>query len=188
MGEAHKTVEEFKVEVIGGKQIIMMSPAFSNHNLVKDNVLSLFRAYLKGHICIPIGDGHKLVLEEGGYVIPDFFVLCDRSKRRKDGVYGAPDLIVEVLSLSTREYDKGEKKDLYERSGVKEYWLIEPDLRIIETYFLRDGRYVLNGVYGIPDELEAEEDKVKIAQEFKVGIFPELLIKLEDVFEYVINW
>jgi len=187
MSQVHMP-KEYKTEIINGNKILMMSPAFSNHNSVKNVILRIFGVYLKGNICMPFGDGEKLVLEEGGYVIPDFFVLCDRSKRRKDGVYGAPDLVVEVLSLSTREYDRGAKKDLYESSGVKEYWLIEPDLRIIETYILIEGRYKLNGVYGIPDELESEEDKAKIAQEFTVGIFPELSIKLEEVFEYVVNW
>jgi len=119
--------EDFKVEIINGKEIVMMAPASDNHNVVKNTIFGLFFICLKNSICTPYADGSKVVLEENGYVIPDVFILCDKSKRRKDGIHGFLDLIVEVLSPSTAEIDKGDKKDLYERAGVKEYWIVEAD-------------------------------------------------------------
>jgi Uma2 family endonuclease len=56
---------------------------------------------------------------------------------------GAPDLVIEVLSPSTAKRDKGYKFQLYQRVGVKEYWLMNPDLQLIEIWALQDGRYVL---------------------------------------------
>ena len=187
MSEVYR-LDNLKVEVINGKKIVMMAPAYSNHNMVKNNVFHVFKTYLKGNICLPFGDGEKVVLEEDGYVIPDFFVLCDRSKYKRGGVYGAPDLVAEVLSPSTGLFDRGVKKDLYQRAGVKEYWIIDPDARSVEIYLLKNNTYVLSSIYRIPAEYESPEDKVKEPSEFAVGLFPDFIVSLSDIFEHVMDW
>jgi len=58
-------------------------------------------------------------------------------------VIGAPDLVIEILSKSTAVYDKGAKKDNYEKNGVREYWLIDPRNKSIEVYDLSQQRYQL---------------------------------------------
>ena len=115
--------EELRVEMIGGVKYVNFAPAFSNHNIVKNNIYRIFANHLCNNICLPFGGGEKLVLEEDSYVIPDFLVLCDRNKLKRDGVYGAPDLIAEVISPATVKIDRGEKKELYQRAGVGEYWI-----------------------------------------------------------------
>ena len=177
----------YKVEIINGIEIVMVAPPFLNHNVVKDNVLHIFRNHLKNNICRPFGDNVKVVLEENSYVIPDFFVVCDKSKRQRDGIHGAPDLIVEVLSPSTEKIDRGEKKDLYQRVGIKEYWIIEPNKKVIEVYLLKSSVYVLDAVYRIPAEYEPIEDKEKEPLEFDVSSFNELTVRLCDVFEDVVT-
>jgi len=177
-----------KTEMINGIEIIMMSPPFLNHNVVKDNVLHIFRSHLKNNICRPYGDNVKVVLEDDSYVIPDFFVVCDKSKRKRDGIHGAPDLIAEVLSPSTEKTDRGEKKDLYQRVGVKEYWIIEPNKKVIEVYLLKGNVYVLNAVYRIPADYEPTEDKEKEPLEFEVSSFKGLTVQLCDVFEDVVAY
>ena len=179
--------EEYKVEILAGKKIVMMSPPFSNHNAVKGNIHWIFKSYLRNNVCIPIPDGQKLVLEADGYVVPDFFVLCDRKKYKKNGVYGSPDLVVEVVSPKTKKYDRGEKKDLYQRSGIGEYWIVEPDDRSIEIYLLKGGVYLLDAVYRIPDKDEPAEEVENEPKEFRTNLFKDLVIKLEDVFENVIT-
>jgi len=155
--------------------------------LVAGVVHQIFRSYLRGNICIAFPDGQKLVLENNdGYVVPDLFVLCDRSKYKRDGVYGAPDLVVEVISPKTRKYDRGDKKDLYQHAGVGEYWLVEPDGRSIEIYLLKDGSYALDGVYRIPDENEDPEDIENEPKEFRAHLFNDLVVSLDDVFENVV--
>ena len=181
---------EVKTEVINGVEM-MSPPAFSNHNHVKLNTALVFKIYLKNSVCIPFGDGEKVIFpsqKEGDYVVPDFFVLCDRSKHKKDGVYGAPELIVEVLSPGTAKYDRGEKKDLYQLNGVKEYWIIEPNNKSIEVYLLKNGIYKLDDIYRIPDDDEHNEDIENAKTNFSVGLFPDMIVNLEDIFEYVNTW
>jgi len=191
MSELQHKLAEIKTEVINGQEIMISPPAFVNHNHVKGNIHHIFKTYLKGNICIPISDGTKLVLEpskKDDYVVPDFFVICDRTKQKRDGVYGTPDLIVEVISPSTEFYDRGIKKNLYQKSGVKEYLLIDPDKKSVEVYILRDGAYDLDAIYRIPADYEYEEEKEKAITTFSVNLFPDMVINLEDVFEYVNVW
>jgi Uma2 family endonuclease len=69
-------------------------------------------------------------------VQPDLLVVCDGSKIRSNGIWGAPDLVAEILSPSTSRKDLREKYDLYQRSGVGEYWVIDPVGRWLQQYVL----------------------------------------------------
>lgn len=55
---------------------------------------------------------------------------------KKGSLYGAPDLVIELLSPSTAKFDLEEKKDVYERCGVKEYWIVNPAIKSVQGYFL----------------------------------------------------
>lgn len=75
-------------------------------------------------------------------VQPDLFVVCDKSKITEQGIVGAPDWIVEVLSPATASRDQVTKRALYEAEGVREYWLVHPIDRILTRYRLgAEGRY-----------------------------------------------
>ncbi len=75
-------------------------------------------------------------------VQPDLVIVCDASKLDERGCRGAPDFVVEVLSASTAARDQIAKLDLYERHGVREYWLIHPIERVVTVYRRGDdGRY-----------------------------------------------
>ncbi|MEM9457088.1 MAG: Uma2 family endonuclease [Myxococcota bacterium] len=75
-------------------------------------------------------------------VQPDILVVCDQSKLDDRGCRGAPDFVVEVLSRSTAAHDQIIKRDLYERHGVREYWLVHPIDQIVTVYRLgSNGRY-----------------------------------------------
>jgi Uma2 family endonuclease len=71
-------------------------------------------------------------------------------------VEGAPDLVVEVLSPSNWLDDRREKYEVYETTGVREYWIVDPDLRVVEVYMLRDGVYVLLGKFGPGDTIRSQ--------------------------------
>ena len=71
-------------------------------------------------------------------VQPDVLVVCDRSKVIKRCIYGAPDLIIEVLSPSTRRKDMTVKLSKYSTAGVREYWLVDPDRKKIVVYDLEN--------------------------------------------------
>jgi Uma2 family endonuclease len=65
---------------------------------------------------------------------PDIVVVCDPSKMDKSGIRGAPDFIIEVLSPSTACFDQIEKRQAYERAGVREYWLIDISGGVLTIY------------------------------------------------------
>jgi Uma2 family endonuclease len=69
-------------------------------------------------------------------VQPDVFVVCDEGKINDQSIQGAPDLVIEVLNPTTSRKDRWEKKALYERSGVLEYILINPEGQYVERYLL----------------------------------------------------
>ncbi len=78
-------------------------------------------------------------------VQPDILVVCDPGKLDDDGCNGAPDWVIEILSPSTSYKDENEKLLLYEKYGVREYWIIQPGAKMVFIYELDE-----NGVYKKP--------------------------------------
>lgn len=182
-----KYADEIWTELLDGK-ITFMSPRPSvNHHDVMINITNIFKNYLKGKQCKAYGDGVDIYLTEKDRVIPDVMIVCNRDIIKTNGIYGAPNLIVEVLSPSTAKNDKGYKKNLYEKCGVSEYWIIEPTTKSIEVYLLKDGIYQLDNLYNIyPDymlEKMTDEEKAQIPTEFKTSLYDDMIIRLDDVFE-----
>jgi len=104
-------------------------------------------------------------------VQPDIIVVCDKEKITRRGCCGAPDLVVEILSPSSTKRDIKDKRRLYQRYGIKEYWIVDPVNKRVDIYKLNE-----DGKYGFPD-VYAEDDKIK------VGIFnDELEIDLTVIF------
>jgi Uma2 family endonuclease len=85
-------------------------------------------------------------LDEGNILQPDILYVCAERKDQivKACVEGAPDLVVEILSPSTGYYDLRQKKDIYEKYGVKEYIIVDPIEQSVELYALKDGAYYLH--------------------------------------------
>jgi len=164
-----------RIELING-QIYLMTPPSTMHQRVLREIFTIFSVYLKGKkceaFCAPFGVKFTEKNEKDikTVVEPDIVVVCDKSKLDNEGCKGAPDLIVEITSPSTARRDRVEKFNLYEKNGVKEYWIIEPDLKIVNVFILQE-----NNRYGRP-EIYTEEDKIK------VSIFDNLVIDLKDVF------
>ena len=85
-------------------------------------------------------------------VQPDLLVVCDKSKIDSRGLKGAPDFIIEILSPGSAVKDMKEKLALYEKHGVKEYWVIHPDETVIEVFLLQKNKcYGKPGVYSFSD-------------------------------------
>jgi Uma2 family endonuclease len=81
-------------------------------------------------------------------VQPDILVVCDPAKLNEKGCRGAPDWVIEILSPSTSKKDLAEKHDLYERHGVREYWVVDPGNRFVLVFLPgADGRYGDGVVY-----------------------------------------
>ncbi|WP_375438262.1 Uma2 family endonuclease [uncultured Hymenobacter sp.] len=103
-------------------------------------------------------------------VQPDICVVCDPTKLDDKGCLGSPDWIIEILSPSTAAYDTKEKFDLYEESGVTEYWIVFPGEKSIAAYVLENGRYQARGTYFAPGDMP-------------VHTLPGLQLQWERVFE-----
>jgi Uma2 family endonuclease len=177
--------EERREELIGGK-VVMMAPASAEHVYTAGSIYNIFKNYLKGKNCIPFSDGLLVHLTDDNKFVPDMMVVCDRSKIKSDGVHGAPDLVVEVLSPSTAKDDRTRKKEVYEACGVPEYWLVSPTDKSIEVYLLESGKYILHDVYTVrPDWVLAQmtdEERSAVVTEFKCHLYDDLLIRLDDIF------
>lgn len=173
-------------ELIGGKFVAMSPSPAINHNRVIGNIYRIFAHYLNGRRCEPFADGVDVYLTEEDRFIPDMMVVCDPDKVKADGVYGAPDLVVEVLSPSTAKNDKWYKKNAYEASGVPEYWIVNPADCSIEVYRLQNGGYVLDNLYTYYRQAEwddlTEEERARLVTEFKCHLYDDFTIRLEDIF------
>lgn len=183
--------DEWPEEIIGG-EVVMMAPPKSAHNRIKRNISTIFDVFLTGRRCeyLPDGEGLFLAEDEDEY-IPDGMVVCDPEKVREDGVYGAPDLVLEVLSPGTARYDRGRKWNVYEKCGVREYWIVDPVSRTLEQYILTDGRFALRDVYHKYSARDWErmkpEERDAVVKEFKCSLFDDLTIRVDDVFDRVLT-
>ena len=178
--------DERREEVLNGTVIAMSPSPTWNHITAAGNIYGIFRNYLSGRKCTPIQDGFDLHLTEKDVFIPDMMVVCDRSKIKRNGVYGAPDLVVEILSPSTAKNDRGYKKGVYEACGIPEYWIVDPSQKSIEVYLLQNERYVLDNIYTLYSTEELEEmtgeEKAVVFTEFKCHLYDDLTLRLEDIF------
>lgn len=177
--------EDWAEELIGGK-LVMMSPASVNHVFISSNIYHIFRSYLRGKKCVPIADGAMVYLTDENRFVPDMMVVCDRSKIKHNGVHGAPDLVVEVLSPSTAKNDRFYKKDIYAKCGVREYWIVSPSEKSIEIYYGNGQDFIFHDIYSLYEdwmlEQMSEEKRASVATRFKCSLYDDLEISLYDIF------
>lgn len=103
-------------------------------------------------------------------VQPDILVVCDPAKITDRNIRGAPDWIIEVLSPATARHDHLTKRDLYQRAGVREYWLVHPVDRVMTVYVLKEGQF---------DNPEIAD----MAGERSPTIFPEMVIRWQPILD-----
>lgn len=131
------------VQLIQNKLIISPSP-LTAHQQVLLNIAYQLKDYIKKHstgeVFIAPYDVH---LDEENVYQPDILFIAKENlhKIKENGFYGAPDLVIEILSPSTAQYDKKEKKAVYEKYGVKEYWIVDPKTKSAEGFSLKDGKF-----------------------------------------------
>jgi len=127
-------------DLIGGARVVTPSPARRRQQLSLRLVLSV-GTYLRGR---PLGELYPapadVVLSDVDVVVPDIlFVSNERAAILQDRVLGAPDLVVEILSPHTRGVDEVTKRLLYDRAGVREYWIVDPEPGRIAIHRRADG-------------------------------------------------
>ena len=175
--------ERRKDEKIDGV-IYDMSPSPGyRHCIINGNIYTIIRQGLKSSICLVSMENldfkyHPDINDD--YLCPDIMVMCDR-KHLKGGAYsGVPKFIAETLSHSTAKRDRTEKKDIYEKAGVEEYWIVSP-LGSVEIYYLQEGKYVLEQNYMLQDD--KEEKDYNADTEICLRAFPHIKMTLGEIFE-----
>jgi len=148
-----------RYELIDG-YAYLMSPAPSFlHQEVLVNLLTKLANHLEGKPCKALPAPLDVRLNPEGdddtVVQPDITVICDESKITKDGIVGAPNLVVEILSPSTAVYDRVVKMQKYLKFAVPEYWIVDPELKTIQVHLLRGNEYIIR-VYAIGNTIESE--------------------------------
>ncbi len=157
-----------------------MSPAPSvNHQRIAGKLFRPLSTHLQGKTCEVFFSPFDIRLSEQNdvsdnyvetVVQPDIVVICDKAKLDDRGCNGAPDLIIEITSPSTAKMDLTVKFDLYEKHGVKEYWIIHPAEHTLLVY-----KRAENGKYGAADRY-AGDGKVL------VPLLGDLEVDLAEVF------
>ena len=162
------TPEGMLIELIDG-HIYDMAPPTTIHQHIVAEVFFQIVSFLKaeGGSCIPMVSPVGVKIDpndEKNFLEPDIIVVCDRSKIHKDMVYGAPDLVVEVLSPSTKGKDIFLKLVKYQQAGVREYWIINPDGREVMVYHFESLK--MTGSYTFEDTIPVEISDGKLSIDF----------------------
>ena len=169
-------------EIIGGEKIIMLPAPTARHGSFVVELILIFGTYIntKKIKARVFGDNVDVYLSKEEHFKPDVSVVCNPDIIDWNGaIHGAPDLIVEIFSDSTKKNDMGVKKDTYEKYGVKEYWLVDPINKSIIVYHLIEDKFKFIDEY----KLNSIDNKNFI----KVSIFEDLTVDIRDVFKWWIN-
>ncbi|MBR2547298.1 MAG: Uma2 family endonuclease [Eubacterium sp.] len=151
--------DEFRVELIDGVIYDMGAPT-TIHQFLVGEIYVLFHDYIKANKggCIPYLSPVSVELESSRDTVvqPDMMVLCkDRMDRLKRGrIYGGPDLVVEIISPSTKRKDCIDKLHNYEKGGVREYWIVDPDKKMVMVYDFSSE--VSPTIYGFRDKIPVD--------------------------------
>lgn len=140
----YRLSDEERKELIDGIFYDMAAPSVS-HQLISMDISVQIAAYIrkKRGDCLVLTAPVDVWLNEDEYTMiqPDILVLCKKEKLRRRCIMGAPDFIIEILSLSTGKKDAFLKLAKYRYAGVREYWMIDPEKKRIVTYFFEEDEF-----------------------------------------------
>ncbi|WAM36277.1 Uma2 family endonuclease [Caldicellulosiruptor acetigenus] len=177
--DVQKISENKIYSLIDGTLYLHAAPSWQHQKVLKELML-FFGNYLKDKDCEIFSAPFDVFLEAKDelevdsattVVQPDLTIICDKSKLAKTGYIGAPQMIIEITSPSTVRLDRVLKFNKYETAGVKEYWIVEPENKIITCFVLE-----ANGRYGRP-KMFSEGDKIRVVT------FPDLEINVDEIFK-----
>ncbi len=167
-----------RYELIDGEVIDMTPAPCRSHQYILHRLILEFGNFFRNKKCevysapfdVRLGKKTAQGKESRTVVQPDLAVFCNQEVLDDSGAFGAPDLVVEVVSPSTASHDNVKKRRTYEQAGVREYWLVYPEERYVRVYQLDE-----KGLFG----KENTYDETACIQ---VGIFPDLTIDMREIF------
>jgi Uma2 family endonuclease len=159
-------------QLIEGEIYMSPSPNWF-HQQILTNIARILLRYLDKK---PIGEVYfapfDTYLTDLNVYQPDLLFVSHKRKSvlKEDGVDGAPDFVVEILSPRTAKYDRGAKRDIYGRTGVQELWIVDPELKTMQVFRFAESTDAPVATYGIK-------------QKFASPVFPGLSVSVADIFK-----
>lgn len=170
---------EERVELLKGKLFKMAAPS-SNHQEISSNLHGYLWTFLRKNPCklyaapfdvrLPLPQSQITDDKVDTVIQPDLCVVCDLSKITKRGCTGAPDLVVEILSPGNSRREMRDKFEIYEEAGVLEYWIIDPERRLVSRHVLENGKFKVLLPYLMDNDI------------LRSTLFDDLEIDLSEVF------
>ncbi len=159
-------------QLIEGELYMSPSPNWFHQEIVT-NLARIFLQYLNQHdigkiFFAPL----DTFLTDLNVYQPDVMFISHERKSilKEDGVDGAPDFVVEILSPRTAKYDRGAKRDIYGRTGVQELWIVDPELKAVQ-------------VYRFAESADAPFATYTGKQKFSTPVFPDLIVSVGEIFK-----
>jgi Uma2 family endonuclease len=171
--------EDERWEILNGVPVLQSAPSWQHQSISRELILE-FGMFLRDKSCQVFDAPFDVRLpvsaeEEEDDVInvfqPDITVICDATKLKGSGYFGTPELVIEISSSSTGKMDKVYKFNTYEKAGVQEYWIVEPEGKTVMVFTLQE-----DGRYGRP-QMYTEDDTIT------VNTIPDLHVDLKRVFK-----
>ena len=155
--------DEERWELIDGFLIRMDAPT-TEHQIILGDLYTAFRRCIDDHDapCMALLSPLDVQLDMDNRTIvePDLIVLCDREKLKRKRIFGAPDLLVEILSPSSYSKDTLWKNSKYRKAGVREYWMVDPEKRkvLVNLFEKTEGEY-RSRVYNFEEKIPVGSSK-----------------------------
>lgn len=166
--------DDYRVELIDGVIYDMAAPT-DKHQIIGNELQNIFRDYIRKNKgkCITITSPLDVQLDcdRRTMVQPDVVIICDRSKFKNGRVFGAPDLVVEILSESTKKKDIFIKGNKYMNAGVREYWIVDPMKKRVHVYRYENDEFPVMYTFN---------------QKIPVGIWnDECVVDFAEIYDYI---
>lgn len=172
LAEYRALPEEFRAELVEGELVALSAPS-RIHQRISVSLVTRLGSYLEGKTCELYSAPFDVYLNEQNeerptIVQPDIVVICDPNKLRDDGCHGAPDLVIEILPSRSPMREQAYKYELYQKYGVREYWVIAPEEKALCVYLRNDkGQLAIQDFYGASDTV-----KVNILDDCQIDLAP----------------
>jgi Uma2 family endonuclease len=149
-----KLDDDRQYELIGGKLFLVPSPS-TKHQRIKLKICKLISDFVEVNQLGEVFDAPMDVVLDSQIIQPDIlYISKDRSSIIGDlNIQGAPDLVIEILSPSTAVHDKKKKSQLYLKHGVKEYWLVDIEVKFVDVYVASEKEWRWIGAFDHEDVL-----------------------------------
>jgi len=176
--------DDVRAELIDGKFFVMDAPSLAHQAMLSQLYLRIanYIAQNKGEcmVFVPQTDV-RLDADDKTVVQPDLLVVCNPEQLRAQAVVGAPDLVIEILSPSTRRKDMTLKRKKYRNAGVREYWIIDIRKKRVLVYCFEKGEMPV--IYGFEDKVPVRifGDRLKVDFKEIYSIVAKVPVESEDL-------